>query len=139
MFNFTTGMGISINYFAPFITASLVFRENAGVPLVFLTTGSSIGQFIFPYAYELFITEYGWSGAFILVTGMALHCVPAGLLVHTSKEYMSDGDDSKGEPDRDVNKTCRCSCDWSLLLDMKIVLILSICCLLSATGRLKYS
>ena len=132
----STGLGLSINYLAPFITASLVFHENAGVPLVFLTTGSSIGQFIFPYAYEIFISEYGWSGAYILVAAIALHCVPAGLFVHVSSDYMKAIEEQPKTQNDDTKNCCRCLPGLALLLDFKILLILTICFLLASTGRL---
>ena len=86
---------MGICYLAPFIVANLTFKEGAGVALVFLTTGSSIGQFIFPYMYEILISQYGWSGAFILLGGLALHCAPAAVLIYGSRDLMRSYDDVK--------------------------------------------
>ena len=135
---YITGLGLSINYFAPFVTISLLFQEKAGVPLVFLTTGASIGQFIYPYMYEIFISEYGWGGAFLLVAAISLHCVPAGLIVYTSRDYMASTEDERGKTIESGDQRCCQSCDTSLLSDIMILLILSTCFLLASTGMYMY-
>lgn len=74
-------------YLAAFITVSWVFHKDPGVPLVCLTIGSSLGQFVVPSLYEVFMETFGWSGAFIMVAGIALQCIPFGVIILCSREY----------------------------------------------------
>ena len=121
---------MGICYLAPFIVANLTFKEGAGVALVFLTTGSSIGQFIFPYTYEILISQYGWSGAFILLSGLALQCAPAAVLIYGSRDLMTSYDDVKHKQSGCV----MCGCDWQLFRQAVGVLLVLNCFLLTGTG-----
>ena len=58
---------MGVLYIVAFIVTSWTFHEKAGVPLVIATVGSSIGQFIIPYLFEIFIAEYGWRGAYQVI------------------------------------------------------------------------
>ncbi|KAH3781159.1 hypothetical protein DPMN_158984 [Dreissena polymorpha] len=80
-------MRICTCYLAAFITVSWVFHKDPGVPLVCLTIGSSLGQFVVPYLYEVFIETFAMSGVFIMVAGISLECIPFGLIILCSKEY----------------------------------------------------
>ena len=122
---------MSVCYLVPFITVSAVFREDAGVVLIFLTTGASIGQFIFPYIYELFISNYEWNGAFVLVGGLALQCAPASCIIYGSRDYQAEPGVLKN---RRTGCAAMCSCDWKLLKTAIFLLLLSNCFLLISTG-----
>jgi hypothetical protein len=53
--------------------------------------GISLGQFIYPLLFETFISQYTWSGAFVLVAGVSMQTIPCGLIVYFSGEYLSKG------------------------------------------------
>ena len=116
-------------YLSAFIAISVLFHEDAGLYLVTMSLGSSIGQFIVPLFYEVFIEQYTWSGAFILMAGIALQNVPFGIIVHYSKRYFKTR--KKGE------ETSRLStiCDFSVLKDWLIWLLYLNYHLLALTGR----
>ena len=125
---------MGICYLTPFIVANLTFKEGAGVALVFLTTGSSIGQFIFPYMYEILISEYGWSGAFVLLSGLALQCAPPAVLIYVSRALMTSYDDVKQK-----RPGCTmCDCDWKLFRQVVVLLLVFNCFLLAGTGMCVY-
>ncbi|XP_045181316.2 monocarboxylate transporter 3-like [Mercenaria mercenaria] len=99
-----SGLGMSTCYLSAFISVSWMFHEDPGFPLVCLTIGSSLGQFAIPFLYEYFISEYTWSGAFMLVSGIALQCVPFGVIIYTSREYFVTSD--HGSHERKEIPTC---------------------------------
>ncbi|XP_045182466.2 monocarboxylate transporter 6-like [Mercenaria mercenaria] len=107
-------IGMGLCYLASFISVTWMFHENAGIYLVILTLGSSLGQFIVPLLYEIFIEKYTWSGAFILMAGIALQTVPFGVIVHCSKQYFVTG----------VGDKTSTMCDMSVLKDFVIWIIL---------------
>lgn len=114
-------------YLSAFITVSWMFYEDPGFPLVCLTIGSSMGQFTFPYLYELLISEYTWSGTFILVSGIALQCVPFGVLIYTSREfYVTNSDETKEAP--------TCAGYTALLKDVVMWILLVDFLLIALTG-----
>ena len=80
-----------------FVTIGWIFHTNPGVPLVFLTVGSSAGQLLLPYLYEMFISQFGWRGAFLIMGALALNCLPVGVLIHTSRKFYPTGSGSEGD------------------------------------------
>ena len=116
-------------YLGSFITISWTFHENPGVPLVIVTIGSSVGQFVIPYIYEILISQYGWPGAFQLISGIALNSVIFGVIVFTSRRFYVTGSDDTAIS---VTKLC----DVTLLKDGMILFILSACLNLAATGNI---
>jgi hypothetical protein len=117
---------MSTCYLSAFISISWIFHEDPGFPLVCLTIGSSLGQFVIPFLYEYFISEYHWSGAFILVSGIALQCIPFGVIIYTSREYFVKSD--LNNDDRKESSTCEGYTAllkdivlWILLFDFLII------------------
>ncbi|WAR17138.1 MOT6-like protein [Mya arenaria] len=119
------GMGMCTCYLSAFITVSWVFHKDPGVPLVCLTMGSSLGQFVIPYLYEICIEKYAWSGAFILVSGISLQCIPFGLIMYGAQEYFVTG--KKASKRKSV-------CETSLLTDVLVWILLVNCLLVALTG-----
>ncbi|XP_060598076.1 monocarboxylate transporter 12-like isoform X2 [Ruditapes philippinarum] len=107
-------LGMSACYLAAFIAVSRMFHDDAGLYLVSLSLGASIGQFVIPPFYELFIAQFAWSGAFILMAGIALQNVPFGVIVHYSRRYFKTNAGNK--------KTSKvsASCNFSVLKDWLI-------------------
>lgn len=117
---------MGILYITAFIVTSWTFHENPGVPLVIATIGSSIGQFVIPYLYEIFITEYGWPGAFQLIGALILNSLPFCVVLYTSKGFYVTGTDITS-----ITKIC----DITLLKDAMVLFVLSCCLNLASTGK----
>ena len=131
MFSITyLGLGMSTCYLSGFISVSWIFYEDPGFPLVCLTIGSSMGQFAIPFLYEYFISEYTWSGAFVLVSGLALQCVPFGLIIYTSREYFVKDDQTKGE----AKDSSTCDGYMALLKDIVLWVLLFDFLLIALSG-----
>ncbi|XP_053381923.1 monocarboxylate transporter 4-like [Mercenaria mercenaria] len=126
------GFGMSLCYLGSFITVSWVFHENPGVSLVFLTTGSSLGQVVMPYVTDIFISVFGWSGAYMLLAGIALNCAACGVLIHSSRDFFHKGDN------KDMESTfCDRVCDRALLTDPILLMTLLNVLLLATTGPIE--
>ena len=120
---------MGVIYIVPFIVTSWTFHENPGVPLVIATIGSSIGQFIIPYLFEIFIAEYGWPGAFQLIGGITLNSLPFCVIVYTSRRFYVTGNEETS-----ILKLC----DVTLLKDPMVLFILSCCLNIALTGKTIY-
>jgi hypothetical protein len=107
---------MSITFLSAFITTSAMFPD-ASLYLIILTSGHSIGQFVIPLLYERFISQYSWSGAFILVSGVSLHYVPFGLLIHCSRGFL----DTAEEANKTNSNKC---CDTTMTKDIVIWILM---------------
>ena len=114
-------------YLSSFIAITQIFHEESGPYLVALTLGSSLGQFIVPAFYEIFIEQYSWSGAFILMAGIALQNVPFGVIVYYSKRY------KRTVGNRKSNLSVICDC--TVLKDWIIWIVYMNYLLLAQTGN----
>ncbi|XP_060598100.1 uncharacterized protein LOC132751904 [Ruditapes philippinarum] len=126
------GIGMSLCYLGSFITVSWIFNENPGVALVFLTTGSSLGQVVMPYVIDVFITEFDWSGAYMLLAGIALNCAACGILIHCSSGFFHKGENQDME-----SSFCNRICDKTLLTDPILLMTLLNVLLLATTGPIE--
>ena len=124
------GFGMCVCYLGAFVTVGWIFHSGAGTPLVLLTVGIALGQIIFPYVYDALITEYGWSGTFLILGAITLHCVPVGLLFWTSRQYFKVGNNPRAKKTRTF--------DVSLFKDPVVVLFLINALLFSTTGKRLY-
>ncbi|XP_045182648.2 monocarboxylate transporter 13-like isoform X1 [Mercenaria mercenaria] len=115
-----SGVAMSINFLSAFMTTSFMFPNSASLFLIILTSGHSIGQFIVPLLYELFISQYSWSGAFILISGISLHYIPCGLVIHCSKDYFVTERKSH-------TNTSNTFCDKTLLRDVVVWILMMTC------------
>ncbi|XP_045182497.2 monocarboxylate transporter 3-like isoform X2 [Mercenaria mercenaria] len=124
------GVTTGICYLGAFIATGLMFPENASFYLISLTIGNSLGQFIVPLLFETFISQYSWAGAFILIAGVSLQCVPCGIIIHYSKRFFPKVNVS-------TSPTSNAFCDKSLLSDLVIWLVLLNFILNSTTGNVE--
>lgn len=120
-----------VNYLASFVTITLIFYEDPGFFLISMTCGTSLGQIVIPLLFELFISQYSWSGAFILLSGVSLNCLQFAMVIHYSKDFFYNGDSM-------TQKTTKASdfCDVSLLTDYVIWILWVNCLLLSLSGTI---
>jgi MFS family permease len=112
---------------AAYIATGKMFPQNASFYLISLTLGNSLGQFIVPLLFETFIAKYSWKGAFILIAGVSLNCVPCGILIHYSKRFFANVDEEQ-------RKRTNAFCDNTLLTDILIWMMLLNFFLNSVTG-----
>ena len=87
------------------------------------------GQFVLPALYELLIATYTWSGAFLVVSSIALQCLPFGLIIHSARDYYVTGN----EDDETVTSS-KSDTYSSLMSDVLIWIILGNCLLVALTG-----
>lgn len=120
-------------YLSAFIAVSWIFHDNPGFPLTCLTIGSSLGQFIIPLLFELFISNYAWAGAFILASGLALQCLPCGFILHTSRGYYATDDVTTSVYKQEKQSTCEGYA--TLLKDPLLWIILLDFLLIASTGK----
>ena len=116
-------------YLGGFIVVSWIFYKDPGFPLVCLTIGSSVGQFVLPALYELLIATYTWSGAFLVVSSIALQCLPFGLIIHSARDYYVTGNE-----DDETVTISKGDTYSSLMSDVLIWIILGNCLLVALTG-----
>ena len=121
---------MGICYLTAFVTTGKMFQDNASFYLICLTLGNSLGQFIVPLLFETFIANYSWSGAFILIAGVSLQCVPCGVLIHYSKTYFTKLNTRSSAASSAI-------CDKTLLTDGIIWIVLINFFLNSLTGMLQ--
>ncbi|KAL4217852.1 hypothetical protein ACF0H5_022591 [Mactra antiquata] len=124
-------IGMCLCYLSAFLTVGWIFYSNPGVYLTSLTIGSSLGQFLVPVFYEIFIEKYTWAGAFILLSGISLQCLPIGLMIYYSRDffYISDV--------REIENSKKSLCDVSICKDGVIWILLLNIHLLALTGNVE--
>ena len=127
-FHLFSGGTIGVCYLSAYVVTGKMFPDNSSFYLISLTLGNSLGQFIVPLLFEVFIARYTWSGTFILIAGVTLQCVPCGLVINYSKRYFP----KRTSISSDVSSIF---CDKSLLTDVVIWMLILNIFLHTATGR----
>ncbi|XP_053383060.1 monocarboxylate transporter 13-like [Mercenaria mercenaria] len=126
-----TGTAMGICQLCAYLTVTWTFHHNPGLFLVILTFGMSFGQLIGPNMYELFISNYAWSGAFILLAAVSLQLIPFGLVIHLSRYYFVRTSDMS------IQEKQRSCCDISLFIDVVIWVLWINFLLLALTGNVE--
>jgi MFS family permease len=96
-----SGAGVSLGFLAPFAIVGAIYKEP-GFPLALVTVFGSVGQMVMPYVYEIFLTYYHWSGAFILLAGISLQGIPCGLFIHYSHKLLDTSEKETATSSSDV-------------------------------------
>ena len=110
----------------PFAVVGLLYKSDASFPLTLLTIAASAGQMSIPHIYRVLLEYYHWSGAFILLAGIALQWFPCGLFIHYSNSLLVN---------KDENKVKSTICDKGLCLDPVVLLFLALIIVLYGTGK----
>ncbi|XP_060576804.1 monocarboxylate transporter 3-like [Ruditapes philippinarum] len=105
------GTAFGVCLLAAFVTVGWTFSGSTSFFLICLMAGISVGQFTYPLLFETFISQYTWSGTFVLIAGVSMQCIPCGLIVYFSGEYLSKGTE-KSETKRNLY------CDVTMLKDL---------------------
>ena len=82
------GSAMSINFLSAFITVGWTFQGNRKTVLAILMLGSTAGQMSFPYISQYLIDFFRWNGSFMVLSGFIFNCIPCGLLLHKSRQYL---------------------------------------------------
>ncbi|XP_060083563.1 monocarboxylate transporter 9-like [Ylistrum balloti] len=83
-YGFTAGLGSGIVFTSGIVVVGLNFQKKRSVATGFASCGAGAGAFIFPPLMQLARKEYGDSGFFILLAGMALNISVFGSLCFPS-------------------------------------------------------
>jgi hypothetical protein len=76
------GIGLSICYLVPFAVVGSLYKIDAGLQITLLTAAGSLGHMVLSQIYGGLLNYYHWSGAFIILAGIALQRLPCGLTFH---------------------------------------------------------
>jgi hypothetical protein len=86
----------------------------------------------YDYYIQVFITEFDWSGAYMLLAGIALNCAACGILIHCSSGFFHKGENQDME-----SSFCNRICDKTLLTDPILLMTLLNVLLLATTGSIQ--
>ena len=78
----TAGLSGSILNLGPYLIMGKLCHNQRTAVLAILTCGGSIGQIALTYILEKLIEVYNWSGALLIVSGLAMNTIPCCLLLH---------------------------------------------------------
>ncbi|XP_060598099.1 monocarboxylate transporter 3-like [Ruditapes philippinarum] len=115
------GAGLSIGFMAPFAVVGLLYKTDASFPIALLTVAGSVGQMAMPQIYRVLLDLYHWSGAFILLAGIALHGLPCGVIIQYSNDIFIKENNSNTNSGTCCKKLCF---DPVTLLFLVIVLLI---------------
>jgi hypothetical protein len=108
---------------APFAVVVLMYKVDASFPIALLTVAGSVGQIIMPHIFRILLDDFHWSGAFIILAGIALQGFPCGILIHYSKDIVDRSGENNVTSAIFDKKLCMDRVVWLYLLD--IILIVS--------------
>lgn len=75
-----TGFGRGLVYAPGVVVVGMYFNRHRGLSTGLGTAGVGLGTFLFPPMVEMLFEQFGFSGAFLMLSGIALHlCIVAAL------------------------------------------------------------
>lgn len=75
-----TGMGFGLIYLPAIVSVTMYFEKYRSLATGIAVCGSGFGTVVFAPLTEIFIQEYGWRGAMLLMGGIVFHCIFFGAL-----------------------------------------------------------
>lgn len=125
------GLGMCVCFLSVFIVVSWLFHEDPGLALVSVTIGGSVGQCIMPLIFDVIVSTYALPNAFILVSAIALQCIPCGLLLRgIERPRVRTNDVSVKNVTSSTISTL-----YRLLSDVLVMLVLTNSFFVSLTGK----
>ena len=76
-----SGIGKTLAYGPGVVIVGMYFSRRRGIAVGLGTSGVALGAFAVPTLVEFSFSEYGYFGAFIIMTGIALQLVVCGFLL----------------------------------------------------------
>ena len=126
---------MSLFYLIGFVAVSWVFGQSSGAPLVFVTIGTSTGQLLCPYLFEILLSEFGWRGTYFIMSAIALNGLIPAMILHLSrKSYQTESGISERTS---KTKTSKNVFDVTLFKDPIIMIFLFNGFILDITGNHK--
>lgn len=74
------GVGTALVSTPVVVILGYYFQERSGIPVGIATSGIGCGAFVFPVLAELMFETYGFTGTFLLLSGIALNLCVCGML-----------------------------------------------------------
>lgn len=123
------GLAMSVSYLSGFIAVGWTFITSRRSALSFLTMATAVAQVFLPNVAEFLISQYSWSGLFMISGGLMLNCLPCGLILHLSRRYFY-----KGKPIEKMNVKL---CQFSSKQDIAFILFVVVCAIFPGTGAVE--
>ena len=125
---------MSLFYLLGFVAVSWMFGPNSGAPLVFVTIGTSTGQLLCPYLFDILLTEFGWRGTYFILSAIVLNGLIPALIFHASRKFFQTGAREMTKT-TETTKTSKNVFDVTLFRDPIIMIFLFNCFILDITGK----
>ncbi|KAM3909971.1 monocarboxylate transporter 13 [Leptodactylus fuscus] len=84
-----SGLGWALIFSPSMAAVTCYFSRRRSLATGFVLTGVGVFSFALTPLLQYLVEEYSWSGAMLLLSGVALHSVPCGALLHASGEASS--------------------------------------------------
>ncbi len=124
---FGTGFATSLLEVAVFAILPYYFEEKLGMATGVMQTGAGIGLLVFSALNAYLVDVYGLQGSFLILSGIALHAVPCGMLMkmpeqlsgledkENQEEIMSDESEAADLSERKPLLTTQMDCDMYMI------------------------
>jgi MFS family permease len=77
------GAGFGLVFTMTTVCVALHFDEYRSIALILAGTGINIGGFLYPFLGKYLMGVYGWRGAMLITSGIALNMFCAGALIRS--------------------------------------------------------
>ncbi len=103
------GVGFGLMYLCALVAVAEYFDKRRGLAVGIVSCGSGLGGFIFAPLSHFLISQFGWKGGVLIISGLILNGVPFGLIyrpVHkcTGSEEESHPEQNAWSSSRDIIK-----------------------------------
>lgn len=84
------GIGVGLATSAAFVALNHYFKNKRGQAVGLSMAGTGIGMLIMPQLVRIFLEEYGFRGAVLILAGVALHAALGSVLLQPAKWHMKE-------------------------------------------------
>lgn len=85
-----TGIGVGLATSAAFVALNHYFKNKRGQAVGLSMAGTALGMLILPQLVRLLLEAFGFSGAILVLAGLALHATFGSILLQPAKWHMKD-------------------------------------------------
>lgn len=89
LFQFT-GIGVGLATSAAFVALNHYFKEKRGQAVGLSMAGTALGMLILPQLVRILLESYGFRGAVLILSGLALHAAFGSALLQPVKWHLKD-------------------------------------------------
>ncbi|XP_068114466.1 monocarboxylate transporter 9 [Hyperolius riggenbachi] len=90
-YGFMVGFGCGLLYTATVTATCQYFEERRGLALGIVSTGSSVGTFIYASLQKELISIYGIEGCLLIIGALSLNILACGILMRPLPQLLNDG------------------------------------------------